>query len=85
VELVIPDKKKAKITIYGVSYDVMKPTVSLMEQFTYGMDSVDDKEKFKRSKELVSKLGIPMDVLDSLEIDHFTMIMEFLTSQVKKN
>lgn len=85
MELVIPDKKKAKITIYGVPYEVMKPTVSLMEEFTYGLDAMDDKAKFKKSKELVSKLGIPMDVLDGLEIDHFSMIMEFLTSQVKKN
>lgn len=85
MELVIPEKKKAKITIYGTTYEVIKPTVSLMEEFSDGIDSVPDKEKFKRSKELVSKLGIPLDVLDGLEVDHFTMIMEFLTSQVKKN
>jgi hypothetical protein len=84
LDLVIPSKKTFKVKIYDVDYTIGKPTLGQMESFIDGLDNLNDLDKMKKSKSLVSSLGIPMEVLDQLEVEHFSMLMDFLTSAVKK-
>lgn len=84
MELVL-EKKALKITIYGKPYAVSKPTVKQIQMFSKDIDAMSDVQKFERSKALVTELGIPNDVLDSLEIEHFEAIMSALTNHGKKN
>jgi hypothetical protein len=84
-ELIIPERKKHKVTIYGTTYDASMPSVSMVEELVLGSDKPDDPKNFVKSKEMISKLGIPMDVLNGMEMSHFNILVEFLVNAVKKN
>lgn len=82
----ISEQPKEKIKIYGVEYSVSRPSVAqvrLITEFSKGTDS-NSVEAVDALIEFVSGLGIPKDVIESLEIKHLTALMEHLVG-AKKN
>lgn len=85
MDLVIPKKKTYSIQIYEVDYVVTKPSTEQYEKFMDGVDGLSHVEQLRKSKALVASTGIPMEVLNQLELPHLTMLIEFFTDTLKKN
>lgn len=74
------EKKFYEIEIDGVLYKVSAPTVLQIKKYS----QVNEKESFDVFVELVEELGIPKNVLMSLDIESIEKISELLFPK-KKN
>lgn len=82
----INEKSKVKVKIYGREYDVEAPTVKQVIEINKAMKGHkdDDIAVTDLMIDFVSKLGIPKEMLESLEIHHFNKLVEGLVGS-KKN
>lgn len=78
-------KERTKITakIYGQEFPVTKPLVGQVEALQDELKK-DGANPVKIMSEFGQKLGLPKDVIDKMEADHFMALMDFLTGQKKK-
>lgn len=84
MEFRIPEKKKLKIWIDEKCYEYSKPTMKMAEEFGEEVEGLSDKDKAIKTKEYVAKCGIPLDVLQDLDTDQFTALMEAIQSTMSK-
>jgi hypothetical protein len=81
----IKEKTKVKASIYGREVQLSKPTVGQVERLQDELSSQPDARKHVSTmKKFAIDLGLPADVADSLELDHFLAIVEELSSVKKK-
>jgi hypothetical protein len=81
----INEAVKLSVKIYGKEYQLVKPRVKDYEGLQEKLDEAKtDLEKFRVTKSFVVGLGLPVDVADSLQIEHFTALVTEL-SGTKKN
>jgi hypothetical protein len=74
-----------KVKIYGDEYDLRKPSVKEMEDFGERANAMaDDPKSLTLMKELVVSLGMPSDLIEKMEFDHFVELCNYLTG-AKKN
>ena len=80
-------KNKVEVKIYGESYSLTKPTVKMVEELGQLSEGKTDMEKYVATKNLVVSLGLPMSVVDGMEIEPFNALVEHLMpkSASKKN
>lgn len=81
-EIKEPEKVKAKI--YGQEIELTKPTVEMIENMELETDKMTNKEKLAWAKQWAVSMGLPIDLANKLQIDHFNMLLEHLTG-TKKN
>lgn len=81
----IKAKTKIKVGIYDKEYEIFKPTVKQAEFFAKEAGSLDDKDKLAKTVEFMSLMGLPKDVSENMEIEHFAQLVEFIVGKVKKN
>lgn len=84
MEFRIPEKKKLKIWIDDICYEYSKPTMKMAEEFSEEVSGLSDKEQARKTKEYVAKCGIPLEVLQALDTDQFTALMEAINSTMSK-
>lgn len=76
-------KPKEVITIYGKDYEVRKPSVKQMVEFMQSSKE-DGFNEADASIELLSKLGLPADLVQHLDADDFTALTKYLFEPKKK-
>jgi hypothetical protein len=84
--LEIKGPTKVLMKIMGVDYDVRKPTIGEVEE-NAEQAKINDGDPSATVKQVISfigKLGIPENVLRSLELDQLNEIMEYLNGSKKK-
>ena len=78
-------RSEESVKIYGVEYSIIRPTVESVEKLQSMVEDLNGEEKgLQVSKKWVSSLGIPMDVISGMEMNHFSELMEFFTDSNKK-
>jgi hypothetical protein len=81
----VKQKTKIKISIYDQEFSLSKPTVGQAESLASFADLKDNSEALKRTIEFMELMGLPKDISESMELEHFTALVEFVVSKVKKN
>ena len=81
-------KQRSKVTleIYGQSYEVSRPTIGLAKRMQEEIALVRSEGGDRNLALLIqflSDLGLPAEVSESLEIDHFNQVVEFLLTPKK--
>jgi hypothetical protein len=78
-DFVIPEKKKFKLSIYGQTFTMTKPTVSQAEELDALLKAAGDNEKLSLMRSVFDKLGLPMDFTKDMDMDDFSKMVEFIT------
>jgi len=78
-DFVLPERKKIKLSIYGQSYEIEKPTVTQSQAMQKRLDDCTDAEKLNVMVDLFDTLGLPKSVTEQMEMAHFSKLVEFLT------
>jgi len=85
MDFVIEKKAVVKVKIYDRELDIKKPTVGMIESLNAQMKAVvDDGEKFKIMRSFLVQLGLPEEVLNEMQMDHYLELVEFLSAPKKK-
>lgn len=83
MELVFDKRTEIKLSVYGQTYTLKKPTIKQVKSFESRMKDSSGKE-MEMASEFLNELGLPIEVTENLEVDHFSKIVESLMG-VKKN
>jgi len=78
---------KQTITIYGASFEVSPLTAKERETLIEKQENLGEakaSEFNKFAKEFMSMRGVPLDVLDSMEVEHWDALLQFFTGQLSK-
>lgn len=79
------DKKTVyKVGIYGKDYEIRKPTVREAEQMRKAVKGAGDEPELAIFSKFLAHLGLPEEVCENMEMDHFVKLTEYLLSG-KKN
>lgn len=78
-DFVIPEKKTFKLSIYGQTFQMTKPTVGQAEELDSLMKAAQDNEKLLLMRQVFDKLGMPMDFTKQMDMDDFSKLVEFIT------
>jgi hypothetical protein len=84
MNLEIKERSKVEAVIYGQKVTLKKPTIGQIERLQADMKSTEGKENIAVMKKFGTELGLPLDMCDSLEVDHFLELIEHLTASKKK-
>lgn len=84
LDLNLEKKTVYKVGIYGKEYDLRKPTVKEAEQMRKAVKAAGDEPQLEIFSKFLAHLGLPQDVVESMEMDHFVKLTEFLLAG-KKN
>ncbi len=79
-------KTKKSISIDGVVYEIKTPNKEQVIKYNKEVhDAGGDVEKIlKTSESIFLEVGLPKEIIDSLEIEHFVAISEYLFGAKKK-
>lgn len=78
-DFVIPEKKTFKLSIYGQSFKMTKPTVSQAEELDKLVKDASDNDKLLAMRQVFDKLGMPMDFTKDMALDDFSKLVDFMT------
>ena len=81
----LKQKEKIKVSIYGKEYGLRRPTVKDADLLANLSDGKSDKEKLDLTISLLDNLGLPKAVCETVEIDSFKDLVEYIFGSVKKN
>lgn len=73
-----------KVRIYEQEYSLKKPSVKMIEDYAIDIENAPKAEQFTRAKTLLTNMGLTQEIVDGLEFDHLTQLIEFLTSSMTK-
>lgn len=76
------ERKKLKIEIDGGEYELRFPTA--IERQRYADASSEEKNALTETIAFLVTLGLPKDVVESMEIDHMFLILEEFRPDKKK-
>lgn len=82
-DLQVSVAKTYKVKVGDEVFDVREPAMGEIEHYS-DISSLDAKAQVKSSKEFISSLGLPIDVIDKLPISAFEQLVEFILSKSKK-
>lgn len=80
----IKEKSKLKVNIYGQEFEISKPTYGQSSNLQVRLKDEGAEKSMQIMKEFVMALGLPENVIDGMELDHFLQLIEHI-SGVKKN
>ena len=82
----IAKKTEIKLKLYGKEYSLRRPSVSDAEALSkFTDDSITDSDRLEKTIDLMHALGLPKDECKSMELEHFTKVVEHVFGTVKKN
>lgn len=81
----VKQKTKIKVSIYDQEFELCKPTVGQAEHLASFSEVSDDKKALAKTIEFMELMGLPKDISEKMELEHFTALVEFVVSKVKKN
>lgn len=82
LELSLPPKRRLKIG--GAIYEITEPTVGMVAKLGQVQEAVSDQDKLKYAIEFMASLGLPKEVSESLTLEAFSRLVEFVVG-AKKN
>lgn len=80
----VAKRKKLKVSIDGVSYEMRCPTIGERDSFTERLKDEKPENVIKAYAEWYDSLGLPKDALYSLDADDFFELIEFISTPKKK-
>lgn len=83
MEIEFKERSTVKANIYGQAITLKKPEVGQIEAMQAEM-SADGAKPVLVMKKFVEKLGLPLDIADKMELDHFQSLVEALCGTKKK-
>lgn len=83
MEIEFKERTKVKAVIYGKECMLTKPTVGQVEVMQAEV-AKDEGNSMQIMKKFALEMGLPVDVANSMELDHFIQLIEQLTGQKKK-
>ncbi len=78
--LVFEKRGEITVKIYGDVFQIRKPTMKEIE----ALSSVNLEKEKDASKKFLANLGLPVDVLDGMDFDHYIALCEGIVSPKKK-
>lgn len=84
MEFEIKERTQVKAVIYGRTLMLRKPTIGQIEWLQSEMAKGEQKQNVAIMKKFGVELGVPAEVCDTLELDHFVELIETLTGGKKK-
>lgn len=79
------NKTDVKVNIYGADYAMRMPSVREKQELIKTLESAKSQsELFDYQKKFIEGLGLPMDVIESMEFDHFDELSGAFISPKKK-
>lgn len=83
--LEIQARTKIPAKIYGKEFQLTRPTVKEIELLQEETEkTLSDKDKTKVLCKWISNLGLPLDVIEEMELGHLLEVVEFVTGTKKK-
>lgn len=80
----VAKRKKLKVSIDGVSYEMRCPTIGERDNFTEKLKDEKPEGVIKAYAEWYEGLGLPKSALYSLDADDFFELIEFISTPKKK-
>lgn len=84
MDLQLVKTKKVTVDIYGKSFELSKPTVAQANMMRKKMKGLEEGQDIDLMIDFMSMLGMPKEIIDSLEVEHFQTLVEFVLN-VKKS
>lgn len=84
MDLEIKERTQIKASIYGKPVSLKKPTIGQIERLQTEMAKGGEVNRITVMKQFGTELGLPAEMCDQLEMDHFIELIEHLTGQSKK-
>lgn len=76
-------KSQIKVKIYGQEFTLSKPKFGEIKEMNQKM-SLEGADQVAVMMEMMTKLGLPMEVASEMEVDHFSQLVEVLCDYKKK-
>lgn len=84
MEFVVKKPEKIKVTNHdGKVYEVSKPTFAMMEEIA-SMAELEGRKSFAFMKDCLSRLGLPVEVLNDWDPDTVIEFVDMLIGRKKK-
>lgn len=83
-EFNIEKKETLTVGLYGETYKLSRPTVKQQIKFERSLSKTDKDLELSLIIEYVKNLGMPQDVLDEMQADHFVKLLEYIGGKGKK-
>jgi hypothetical protein len=80
----IPSRSKVTVKIYGREVQCSKPTVGQVEKYQQNIKGKDEAEQFGLMRILLKDCKVPDDLINEMELAHFTEFITFLMGSAKK-
>ncbi len=81
----IEKKDTLSVGLYGETYRLSRPTVKQQIKFEKSLaDSGKDTEQLPLIIDYVKTLGMPEEVIDEMQADHFVKLLEYIGGKGKK-
>lgn len=78
-------KSTERVNIYGTWYDIRQPTVKEAREISKQVKDKPEDDALGDMVSYVATLGVPKDVLESMETKHFLKLVTYLAEGSKKN
>lgn len=83
-DLVFKKRGVINVEIYGDTFKVRKPSLLEVEEIGDKFSKLEPTQQNQKTKEFLENLGIPMDVLNSMDADHYIALCEGILNPKKK-
>lgn len=83
MQIEIKERTKVTAKIYGREYMLTKPTVGQIESMQEKI-AADKTKSMAVMKEFAQNLGLPADIANGMEVEHFQTVIEELCGTKKK-
>lgn len=82
--LEIKQKTKLTVKIYDQSYEMNKPTFSQVANMQLKIEEEGEKKALFIMRDFIHALGLPLEVIDELEVDQVISLIQYVSGDKKK-
>lgn len=76
-------KNKELIEVYGIQFEISKPTIGQLAEFQ-NMSKSEGFDEVKESLKFLESIGVPKAVLDQLVAEDYQALLEYIFTPKKK-
>lgn len=77
-------KSKVRLDIYGELFEIDKPTYGFAKEWQSKIKGMTEQEVTEYTIQTLVDFGIPLNVIESLEVDHLAQVVEAIFGAKKK-
>ena len=81
----VKEKTKMNVSIYGKQFVLHKPAMGQIAGFQEKLKDAGEEGSFELMTNFMVGLGLDKETINEMEVEHFTDLVQFVSTSAKKN